>query len=669
MIPRRPLDVVVERLEGVKANGTGFTARCPAHEDRHNSLSITEGDDGRALLHCFAGCNFAAVVAAMGLQPGDLFTEGPAPTSSASSRSRDGSTAGPGDGTPGLTLARYAAAKCLPVDILRGYGLADTLFGGYPAVAIPYHNLEGEAGALRIRRALHKGAQGDDRFLWRPGSKPTLYGLERLTLAREAGYAVLVEGESDCHTLWYRDIPALGLPGANGWRDDRDAAHLAGIGTIYVVVEPDQGGETVRARLGESTIRERVRFVTLGEHKDPSGLYLADPAHFAERFRRALATARPWSRPTAPPLSTSRIIRAGDAPLAPPAYLIDGVLPVDSLAALVAKPASYKSFVAIDLAASVFTGRAWAGRAVRRGTVLYLVAEGAAGIRRRLRAWEIAHGADLADLDLLPAPTNFLDAAEVARLEGEIAALDPPPSLIVVDTLNRNFGGGKENEVADMSRFFATCDRLRVTTGACVLVVHHERKDGGYRGSSAFEAFLDTLIGVKREERAVALTCHKQKEDDEFAPLHFAAHVVELGLADHQGAPITSLVLRPVAAGEVALTRPGAAERALTPNERTALDALNAAPDRRLRRSDWERASGLASSSFDRAARGLLELGKVGKLEGGGFTPTPIGTPPDPRNGTTTPMPLGDWGAVGVTGDEEGAPEGGGYGADGDNQR
>src|SRR5262245_30986518 len=65
----------VERLEGVRRNGAGWVARCPAHEDRHASLSVSEGDDGRVLVHCHAGCAIEAVVAALGLEMHDLFAD------------------------------------------------------------------------------------------------------------------------------------------------------------------------------------------------------------------------------------------------------------------------------------------------------------------------------------------------------------------------------------------------------------------------------------------------------------------------------------------------------------------------------------------------------------------------------------------------------------------
>ena len=67
---------VLSRLAKVKRTGIGrWQARCPAHEDRGPSLSIRELDDGRTLIHCFAGCPAHAVVASVGMELSDLFPE------------------------------------------------------------------------------------------------------------------------------------------------------------------------------------------------------------------------------------------------------------------------------------------------------------------------------------------------------------------------------------------------------------------------------------------------------------------------------------------------------------------------------------------------------------------------------------------------------------------
>lgn len=68
-----PVDNLLSRLDRVRKVGRGWTAKCPAHEDRTASLSIASGTDGRCLVHCFAGCSAPDVLAAIGLQLADLY--------------------------------------------------------------------------------------------------------------------------------------------------------------------------------------------------------------------------------------------------------------------------------------------------------------------------------------------------------------------------------------------------------------------------------------------------------------------------------------------------------------------------------------------------------------------------------------------------------------------
>jgi hypothetical protein len=67
------IEQLLGRLERVKGRNGSWTARCPAHDDKGPSLAIRHVDDGRILLHCFAGCQVESVVAAMGMDMGDLF--------------------------------------------------------------------------------------------------------------------------------------------------------------------------------------------------------------------------------------------------------------------------------------------------------------------------------------------------------------------------------------------------------------------------------------------------------------------------------------------------------------------------------------------------------------------------------------------------------------------
>src|SRR5262245_46534018 len=69
------VDRIMARLLNVRRSAHGATARCPAHDDTQNSLSIGEGKDGRILVHCFVGCSTPDVIEAMGLTMRGLFPE------------------------------------------------------------------------------------------------------------------------------------------------------------------------------------------------------------------------------------------------------------------------------------------------------------------------------------------------------------------------------------------------------------------------------------------------------------------------------------------------------------------------------------------------------------------------------------------------------------------
>lgn len=71
-----PITKLLGRLDKVKETGRGqYLACCPAHDDGSPSLSVREADDGKVLLHCFAQCPPADVLAAVGMELRDLFAQ------------------------------------------------------------------------------------------------------------------------------------------------------------------------------------------------------------------------------------------------------------------------------------------------------------------------------------------------------------------------------------------------------------------------------------------------------------------------------------------------------------------------------------------------------------------------------------------------------------------
>jgi len=128
-----------------------------------------------------------------------------------------------------------------------------------------------------------------------------------------------------------------------------------------------------------------------------------------------------------------------------PEPLVKGLLPKDGLVGLFGAPGAGKSVLALDLGLSVASGCGWYGRQVEQGIVVYIAAEGGAGLKGRLRAWTAGHnGRDLSLMRFLTVAPDLLDRADAAALRKAIGELPEAPALVVVDTMARSMPGGEE---------------------------------------------------------------------------------------------------------------------------------------------------------------------------------------------------------------------------------
>ena len=215
--------------------------------------------------------------------------------------------------------------------------------------------------------------------------------------------------------------------------------------------------------------------------------------------------------------STAEVLR-----MPAPTWLIESVIPAGGLVGLIGPPGVGKTFIALDMALSVATGRLWQGLPTKKGRVLYISAEGRGGLSKRVAAW-------LADRTAKPSEAKIAWLLEAIPVHGTSESIDVLierqkeelgtfPDLVIIDTLARCFEGD-ENQQEDMGRFVAGADRLREEFDATVLIVHHTRLDGEReRGNTAFRGAADTMIFVAREPKHhdIVLSCNKQKEAEEF---------------------------------------------------------------------------------------------------------------------------------------------------------
>ncbi len=243
---------------------------------------------------------------------------------------------------------------------------------------------------------------------------------------------------------------------------------------------------------------------------EPRGTAVAEPADEPEE--------QPNVNPTQARLAELRaalVDSAGLDGIADPVPLIDGVLYMDSLAWLYGKPGSAKSFVALDWAGCIGSGLPWQLRGVSQGPVLYLVAEGASGIRKRVRAWEEAFRVPMKGVTFLPMAVQLLNGIDRQALVALIA--DMRPTLVIIDTQARVTVGADENSNGEMSKVVDAADQIRQACGACVLMVHHSGKNGlDMRGASAFEGAATSIIKVTKDGEYVEVHSDKQKDEEAF---------------------------------------------------------------------------------------------------------------------------------------------------------
>lgn len=228
--------------------------------------------------------------------------------------------------------------------------------------------------------------------------------------------------------------------------------------------------------------------------------------------------------------------------IAPPSYLVDGLLVDGGLIVVYGTAGSLKTFLALSWSLSVATGQGWLGRRVEHGPVLYVIGEGVRGFGKRIKAWAQHHGdPSLEDFYVVPHATPFDDDLTMRELAGHVERLGI--RLIVVDTLARSKGRLKENDTDDMSAIITALDTLPCTR----LIVHHTGHDQTReRGSTALTGAVDAKFMLKRALGGDAMTlyCQKQKDDDEGPPIKLKPQRVELnGLATEDGRPLSSLVL------------------------------------------------------------------------------------------------------------------------------
>ena len=234
-------------------------------------------------------------------------------------------------------------------------------------------------------------------------------------------------------------------------------------------------------------------------------------------------------------------------------WIITDIIPAAGVISLVGGSGVGKSFIAVDMACAIATGKEWHGHSVDRpGVVVYVAAEGGGGIDKRVIAWAQQNGMeDVPELHmLLDAP--IIDDEKDAQLLCETLAelsrrIGKPINMVILDTLNRVMQG-EENSATAMAALMRGVETIRARHNCAVQIIHHtgHGEQQRARGSSAFFAALDSEITIKKTgSNVVELENTKSKDSEAFDLVRLKLDKVTIrGINDRHGNPVTSLVPR-----------------------------------------------------------------------------------------------------------------------------
>lgn len=512
----------------LRRTGTGWQARCPAHDDDRASLSLGEGAGGRLLLKCHAGCETPAVVEALGLRMCDLFDDAAVMASAhrvggGGGVHRDGFDGGGahGGGDGGGHRGGGGGAH-------RHGGDG----GGTIAATYGYRDENGELlyEVVRFEPKDFRQRRPDGNGGWFPilgDVRRVLYMLPELLAADPKAPVFICEGEKDVDRL--RELGLVATTNAGGagkWRAEYGEA-LRGRAVAILPDNDDPGRKHAAAvRLALEGVAASARVLDLPSlpAKGDVSDWLANGGTAAELLALATMPVRdrePGEDDDAPgPSVKSDTATATDQPPGKPpslgtgpartpmstiaaravAWLWRGRLPAGAVVTMEGMPAAGKSTLATEIVACVTSGRALYGAApTAPRSALWIGHE--EGLATALRPRLDAAGADPSRVFVYRDPPSF--PADYAWLAREIR--DTDSAIVIVDPIDAylDFGTrGDSHRNGDVRVRLRDLSVVAEETGATIVMVRHWRKAGGihaiYRsaGSLAYSAIARAMITV-----------------------------------------------------------------------------------------------------------------------------------------------------------------------------
>jgi hypothetical protein len=557
-------------LGNAKKVGNGYLASCPVaghgqgNGDKHPSLSITESSDGNYLFKCHGGCDQHTVfntIKDMGLLPALPQQDRPEYLSSIKPL--------PYIQTPLFQQEwHYTDEDGVTLFVKQRFKTFDSKGKTYKTLRVmPDNSRVGKLGDCRI----------------------VPYKLPDLQQATAAGRVVYItEGEKAADALGSLGVVATtSHAGAGNWSPELNQ-YFTGA-NVVIVPDNDISGWGYATKVAEALIpvAKSVRVLDLGmnELKEDAfefvTKYGADRQSLASMAKactpitqvyqvqppqRLLETQKPDAVPVDAAQRSKYLVESWDSIKDEPVeWLIEDIIPRRAFVALYAPPASFKSFIALDIAEAIATGRDWMGKTVKQsGVVLYIAGEGHGGLGARIKACKIKNDSpDGAPLYVIRAQINLRSSQEdfdnlLKAINDLLEEIGQPLVMIVLDTLMRMSGGGfNENSSEDMGGFITQAGKLQALYECALLVIHHSGKDvtKGLRGHSSLLGAVDTELEINRLDSVInsadpaikgsgTITVTKQKDGSDDIVIGFDVVAIDVSTSALGFESITSLAVQ-----------------------------------------------------------------------------------------------------------------------------
>ena len=416
-----------------------------------------------------------------------------------------------------------------PYHTRKGVELNGALLDGSDVV-VPIYNSKGEKiGAQTIK------PNGDKRFT--------------KGLAKEGAFGVLNGPlEGTCYI-------------AEGWATAASVSQSTGRPAVFAL----DAGNLPKVAKVLAEIRPDAQFIVAADNDEPgikaakeTGLLYVAPSRQGDDWNDVFVALGPTAVAAKLKLAKRKkdlFVQIGELTFSKPKWIINGWLEQETFAVAFGKPAAGKTFVVLDMALCVASGKDFHGRSVEQGPVFYIAGEGHNGFARRCAAWSKANGVELSGLPFYKSNRNVVmtDPESVEELHetvANMAAKIGKPRLIVVDTLARAMGAADENSTQEMGAFIRTIDDMRDEFDCTFLAVHHtgHGNQDRARGSSSLLGAVDAEMRIEKKDNEagdiVLVECTKMKDAQEPEPQAFIHRQIDLIDADLE--ETSSVVLEPI---------------------------------------------------------------------------------------------------------------------------